>query len=147
MPNAIENEIELALDALAQEAVSDFNKTMKTWQEHKTPVTIEKSRGKRVVSVIDDIYAYVNFGTSVRRALLSPDWKSKTVPRVIDSGHGSGRVLAVSRAFEFPGIDARKFDETIVERINTEVLPKTLDALGNKLVRIIVTALDTGYFK
>lgn len=131
--------IEEVLDTLAANAAMDFRKTMQTWQTHKSDVMIEKSEGKRVVSVDNQIYSYINFGTDVRRALLTPDWVSKTQPGVIGSGAGAGLVVTASRSFQFPGIQARNFDEAIAEHIYNDVLPKLLDKLADDLVRITVT--------
>lgn len=119
-PNVMQ-EIEAMLDTLAEAAKSDFEKTMQTWNVHKTPVMIEKSAGKRVVSVTNDIYYYVNFGTEVRRARLSQGFMPKTAVGVIGSVAGSGGMVAVSKKFNFPGIKARRFDLAIIKRIALEL--------------------------
>lgn len=139
----IDTLIENALDELALAAQSDFNKTMQTWENHKSPVQIEKSAHRRVVFVDNEIYAYLNDGTSIRRAFLSRDHVNKTFPRVIESRSGkSGRVLRIlPREKAFPGIKAREWDLTIVEHIESEVLPAVSEKLADNLVTFIVRAM------
>ena len=137
----IQSAIEATLDVLAEEAADDFRKTMQTWTAHKSPVIIDKKPNERTVYVRDQIYSYINFGTDVRRALLTPDWVSKTQPGVIGSSPGQGLVVAVSRSFQFPGIKARNFDEAIAERIYNDVLPRAAEKLADSLAKIFVEAL------
>ena len=141
MASKTANAIEAALDTLAEEAASDFRKTMQTWVSHKSDVYVEQKPYERTVYVRDQIYSYINFGTDVRRALLTPDWVSKTQPGVIGSGAGQGLVVAVKRSFNFPGIKARNFDEAIAERIYNDVLPRVAEKLSDELAQVFVDAL------
>ena len=60
-----------------------------------------------------DKWFWLDKGTAVRRALMSPDWASKTAPDVVGSGPGSGKVIFVSRKLSLPGIKARNWSKII----------------------------------
>lgn len=151
MPLEPQQLIENLLDALAAEAAHDFERTMETWDNHKSPVQIEKAAAKRVVYVADDIYFYLNFGTKVRRVMLVGEGQGrhgvtsvgKTRVRNLSSSAGQKRGLIISKKFEFPGIDAREFDLAIIERISTQVLPPLLGELADNLVESVITVTRT----
>lgn len=134
--------IEHALDVLAEAAAQGFSATTRTWQTHHPDVFIEKSKGLREVGVDDQIYSYVSRGTDVRRALLSFDFIPKTQPGTIGSGAGAGSFITASKAFSFPGIEAREFDKAIEERIDREVMPKVLEELANELVSMFTETMN-----
>jgi hypothetical protein len=96
-----------------------FERTTATWN---TPVefTIKKSLSSNsfafTVSTNSDIYAFVNNGTIVRYATMTPDFSPKTHIRVIGSGSGEGGLMFVNRNYPQPGIEAREFDLEIAER-------------------------------
>ncbi len=140
--------IEHALDMWANQAAADFDKTMSTWKTHKSPVHIDKSANRRIVYVDNPIYSYLNFGTDVRRVLLVGGKSKhgvtsvgKTSPGVIGSATGRQVGRVISRSFQFPGIQARNFDEAIAERIYNEVLPRIADDLSDSLARIFVNTI------
>jgi len=56
---------------------------------------------------------WLDRGTDVRYATMSPDFVAKTAPRVLDSGNGKGRVLFVNKSRPKPGIKAREWRDTI----------------------------------
>lgn len=61
------------------------------------------------LSTTDPPYSYLNFGTKVRRALMSPDWASKTTPGTLNASAGGGRVLVIGSHINQPGIEKRDF--------------------------------------
>ena len=67
------------------------------------------------VSTTDDVYGYINNGTSVRYATMTPNFKAKTKPGRIGAGAGAGGVSYVLRSRPRPGIKPRKFDEMIAK--------------------------------
>lgn len=67
------------------------------------------------VSTDNQIYGYINDGTSVRYATMTQGFKAKTKPGRIRSGAGSGGVNYVDRRRPRPGIKPRKFDELIAK--------------------------------
>jgi hypothetical protein len=112
MAKAVEN----ALNGLALDVQADFGVTTQTWQTVDPDFNIEKKRGRRIVSTDNKIYGYLNYGTRVRHALMSPDFSPKTRKRYIGSNKGRGGLVAVSRRIRRPGIKAREFDQAIAEK-------------------------------
>lgn len=106
--------VEAQLDAVAQEVVEDFERSMSTWENHKPKIRIVKSPYRRVVIAEGDIYYYTNFGTKVRYAVMSVPFYPKTIPGVLNAGSGVGQMAYISK-FPRAGIKARRFDLIIAE--------------------------------
>lgn len=102
----------------------DFNLTTRTWKhkpEFKEQIHLGAKEASVEISTEDDIYKFVDQGTSIRWAVMSRDWKSKTRSQVIGSTRGRGRAVIWGRGAmrkrhirPRPGIKARKFSKTIV---------------------------------
>ena len=92
-------------------------------------------RVEGTVSTDDDVYRYLNDGTSVRYATMTPNFKAKTRPGRISAGAGAGRVSYVLRSRPKPGIKARKFDEQIAK-----IRQKDLESFFAKAVSQAITA-------
>lgn len=108
MSRAIEN----TLDNTAKNIKVDFDVTTQTWNE-RPDFEIEKRAGYRFIGTENEIYGYLNFGTRVRYALMSPDFSPKTRRGYIGSNKGRGGVILVSRRHPRPGIEAREFDKAV----------------------------------
>lgn len=113
----------------------DFYLTTETWKnrpkfEKEIVVTGDGVTGK--VWTNNKIYGYINYGTKVRRAVMSRDWKSKTRKGFIGSGQGKGRVVAISKRITRPGIKAREFDKTIVRRLKKRFVKNLQVAIDNE---------------
>lgn len=107
---------EKALEALAQEALALFHKTTETWDEQ--PVFIVRVNNNNTsVTTNSKIYKYIDKGTSVRYAVMSPDFSPKTRVRVIASVGGRGGKVFVDKRHPKPGIQAREFSVIIQERM------------------------------
>ncbi len=97
-----------------------FNKITATWR-HKPSFMVQEylSLGlddmSVTVSTDDEIYAYLNDGTEVRYATMTPGFISKTEPDWIGSRTGNGGLWFVSTYSPKPGIEARKWDKAIAE--------------------------------
>lgn len=99
----------------------DYEKTVSTWIH---PVafdgeyTFSHGIGTSEVHPItnQDIYSYVDLGTSVRYATMTPGFRPKTRVRTIASYKGQGGKMFVSRRHPHRGIQARNFSLTIRER-------------------------------
>lgn len=78
----------------------------------------------------DKVYGFLDRGTSVRHALMSSDWQSKTKPGSLQSGAGRGHVVFISRKIIRPGIKARDFTKGIAK-----VAESNLPALLNKHIK------------
>ena len=83
-----------------------------------------------------DKFRWLNDGTSVRWAVMSPDWKSKTKPGVLRSGGGRGRVIIAGRRAMSrrnirprPGIRARNWTATLQKRRKTRFTQRMIRAV------------------
>lgn len=109
----------------------EFEQTVNTWNGKpgfKKEVVPHPDRIQGTVSTDNKIYGYINNGTSVRRALMSKNWKSKTKPGFIGSGQGAGHVVFISRRISRPGIKARNFDKVIARRVQKRFLDRVNEA-------------------
>jgi hypothetical protein len=119
---AFERAVERGLDSGAKTVKASFEETMTTFRR-KFPVKINSKTGFRFIWVDGEIYSYVSEGTSIRWALMSRDWRSKTRPGRIPPGAGRGRVVIAGRRAMMArgiqprrGIEGRKFDKQIAKR-------------------------------
>ena len=114
--DAIRIELEKAVTWEGDAIRKGYEKTTRTWRHKPTFEVIPEVTNDRVevlVGTDDKIYKFIDEGTKVRYATMSPDWISKTTPRVIGSGAGRGRVLFVRKDRPRPGIEAREFSKII----------------------------------
>lgn len=110
-----------------QYIIPAFRETTRTWKEHHPAFHWKISRSdnffRMEVVVTDRIYRFLNDGTSIRWAIMSKDWESKTAPGWIGSGPGRGRVtwrgrnryLEEQGLLPKQGIDARNWTGLIEE--------------------------------
>lgn len=103
---------------MARRMKRSFARTTRTWARRVTfhQVTEVGPEPAVMVYTTDAVYGYVSGGTSVRRALMSPDYDPKTKPGALDSTPGAGRVVFVSRDLALPGIEAREFPQLVEKR-------------------------------
>lgn len=133
MLRAIEN----TLDGAARDIKIDFDVTTQTWRD-RPEFTIDKSEGRRVVSTDNEIYGYLDQGTSVRYATMGPDFAPKTRTGFIGSNAGRGGVVRVSRLHPRPGIQARKFADTIQKKWQPQmqvIFQRAIDAEARRQMK------------
>jgi hypothetical protein len=115
-------------ETTSKRAVREFQKTHATWNEQK-PTWRRKLRvdfGSRgwQVDTSHLIYYYLNNGTDIRYAAMTPDFQPKTRVRFIGSSAGQGGFSHLNRGNP-PGpggIDAREWDQAIAERMTPIVV-------------------------
>lgn len=134
----IRQEILNALRKEGREQVKQLKKTTKNWRnppdfEFLIGLTRGPNGGATVVSGPVGrgtgsrnpvaIWQYLNQGTSIRWALMSRDWRSKTRPNSFQSGRGRGRVVIAGRRAMTargigprPGIEARNWSTILTKR-------------------------------
>jgi hypothetical protein len=100
--------VEQGLDDVANAIRDDFLSTVSTWEE-KPDFDIQKAEMARVIGTDSQIYAYVNSGTRVRYATMTPDFQAKTEPNVLTAKVGQGGLAYVNRLRPRPGIQARNY--------------------------------------
>jgi hypothetical protein len=73
----------------------------------------------RVIGPSDDkdglIWHFLSSGTSVRYAILSSDWESKTTPNTLQTGLGAGFVVKIDVNNPQPGIIERRWQHIIAD--------------------------------
>jgi len=104
---------------------NELDKTTETWKGDKPKFQSEIGLGASDASVATGPggptqgvkkWNWLNEGTRVRHALMSPNWRSKTVPRKVKSRRGRGRLVTVSKKIVRPGIKAREWSGIVQER-------------------------------
>ncbi len=103
----------------AQGMKRDYEKTVETWDEEIIFEQLTQTVGGDLIVIVgtdNPVYGYVNDGTEVRRALMSPDFISKTRPGVLRARPGQGGVVFISKNLELPGIEARDFIGLITKK-------------------------------
>jgi hypothetical protein len=114
-PARIARVIENQLSMTAAGIQADFETTVDTWAS-KPKFVVYKGQAMRIIGTSDTIYRFLNSGTRVRRAVLSPDFRAKTSPGMIGSRRGKGGRVYVSKRISLPGIKPRAFSKTIQEK-------------------------------
>lgn len=126
-PDAFSREMIKEMSKVNVEINKDFDKTVATWDgKPKFRATVAVSQDLieghvRTVRIYGSkppelIYYFINQGTKVRFARMTPDFEPKTRVRVIDSFPGAGGLEAVDPRIPNPGIVGRKFNEAIADR-------------------------------
>lgn len=109
-----------AFDVLAKEAKELFEKTVSTWKRKPTFSIYRNKEGRSIGTrgEYSDIYGYIDNGTRVRHAVMTPDFLAKTRPGSIFARGGRGGLAFVSKKINRPGIVARGFSEIIQANID-----------------------------
>ena len=124
------DELRSAAEKMLPKVKKDFEKTAKTWNEKPKfegevavgrPAMGRYLAGKigittgvmLAVITTSPIYLYVDEGTRVRYATMTPDFQPKTIPNWIGSRKGRGGMLFISKKRPRPGIKARNFTKII----------------------------------
>lgn len=129
-------EMEKTAATIAKDATADFKRTVATWKDKPKFNTVIKTGaaggGVTITITPDPVtpYLFVDEGTKVRYATMSPDWKSKTEPNVVQAFPGKGKKLFVSKKHPRPGIKARNFTKLIAKTYKTELQKETKNALA-----------------
>jgi len=120
------------------ELAKEFERTTRTWLQDKPKFTPQSSTASNkltldVVMVGSEMakskWVWINFGTKVRYATMSQDWKSKTQVGMLDSGSGRGRKLFVSKRHPRPGIKARGWNKIIAKEFQKKFTDRMQEAM------------------
>jgi hypothetical protein len=133
----IENKVEKACDDEAHIVIRMFEKTTRTWNHDvEFEYEIENNSNVMRVSVYtnDEIYYFIDQGTSVRYATMTKDYFSKSTPGVIGSNRGAGELLYIDKNVPRPGIESRRFTEEIHKR-RRPFFYKKIEKVVDKIVK------------
>lgn len=115
----------------------DFERTTKDWEGEKPEfeMLISLAGGGPTLLIEpngpgSDKWNWLNKGTKVRYATMSPDFSAKTQVGVLDSRGGSGRRLFVNKNRPKPGIKARKWSEIIASKWKSPFKRMMQDAMN-----------------
>ena len=101
---------------LGSQMLRDYERTVETWQDKPAFEQVVEISGDTVTALIGTdslIYKFVDLGTRVRYATMSPDFAAKTKPGFLGSTAGRGGMVFVDKSKPKPGIQARRFTEII----------------------------------
>jgi hypothetical protein len=89
------------------------------------------TRGKVTVTIFtkDDIYRFLDQGTKVRYATMTPDFSPKTRVRTLSASSGIGGLSYVSLLKPRRGIEAREFTSVVKENQERKLVPLFGNAL------------------
>ena len=125
------------LDAVAQLALADFERTTAIWSHGVTFSVDAPSADERLIGTSDTIYGYVNSGTRAhtirprgKRLRFPSSYRAKTRPGSLRSGRGGkSGTLVFARAVRHPGAKARHFDIQIAAKAQKQLTTKMRQAL------------------
>lgn len=114
------------LHSMERDIVKDYNKTTETWQSDRPKFAAAISLKQPGPTLVVDAsggdpkgvkkWYWLDKGTKVRHAVMSPDFEPKTRHRFIGSEKGKGRMVFVSKKINLPGIKAREWTQEITKK-------------------------------
>jgi hypothetical protein len=125
----IQAAVQKSLDESALLIQTAFQLTVSTWAD-KPSFEITKTETSRVIRTSHRIYGFINSGTSVRYATMSPDFAAKSQAGFAGASAGRGGVAFVSREHPMPGIKARRFDKQIRDKYEPVVSAQFRQIIG-----------------
>lgn len=108
-----------ALNESKNKALELYRKITETWT-NRPQFSARRTRSGWSIIVSDKRFFWLDQGTKVRYATMTPDYKPKTKVGVMYSYKGAGRVAYVNKGIKRPGIKARGWSEKVhaeVEKI------------------------------
>lgn len=134
-PNAFDDEFLKAADSTAKQTDRLFKRTHRTWNEQKPTwkkkLKLSDKELTWTVSTDNLIYYFLNNGTVVRYAAMTPGFQPKTKVRTLRSFAGSGGFSHLR--FNPPpgpsGIEGRFWDEEVEKRMKPIVFKRYESAM------------------
>lgn len=109
-----------------------IDRTTATWDTNLKAKAETKGRGGDYVTTLKlspekaaEIWHYLDEGTDVRYALMTPDFSPKTRPGALDAVAGTGGVIIVDLDHPRPGIEARGWSKLIAKQIGEILVNET----------------------
>ena len=134
-------EVEKVLIRHGGQHLTQRGKVTRTWKEEKpnffSVIDVKKDTAKMEIKVAGEHgfnkWIWLDEGTTVRYATMTPGFKAKTKVRVIGSGEGAGKLMFVNVRFPRPGIAARHFSDEIAKRQTKKLTPQLDKAVSRGL--------------
>lgn len=127
------DELVPVVKAATLEAKEQYLKTEATWERQATWGTRVDEYPTKIVGKTwteNDIVRFLEKGTRVRYATMSPDFQAKTRVRWIGSGPGAGGLMYISKLRPRPGIKARHWTSEIKKVVEPFLKRAATAALG-----------------
>lgn len=123
------------------EVVVDFRRVVRSWNGERPDFVHRTSEegGDRVIlfAGVEDFetkggkkFMWLNDGTRVRYAHMTPDFRPKTIPRVLNSFAGAGGLMRVDKTKPLPGIKAREWDKEAEDKWRPLITTRVEAAVG-----------------
>jgi len=134
-PNVFDTEFLKAAESTSRRTVNEFKKTHQTWQEQRPTWRRDVQRKfDGIFWQVDTshlIYYFLNNGTDVRYAAMTPGFQPKTRPGFIGStpGFGGFSHLNTRNPPGPSGIEARFWDKAVAKRMEPIVIKRYENAM------------------
>lgn len=116
-----------------------LNKLTSTWR-HDPNIQYKIERTSDEISITvwtdDNIFFWVDQGTSIRYATMSKDFVPKTSPGSLRSGVGAGYLDHVDRNDPKPGIEARYFMKTLFDKYEKPFNNRVMKSMASEINRM-----------
>ncbi len=120
----------IAINDLADVAARAYEDDIQgTWtHQFRVSAEVDEARGTAEVTMHGDIPNWLNKGTAVRYATMKPGYINKTRPGILRSVSGGGQVAFISKSRPNPGIEARKFDQSVADWVESQAAEIVISA-------------------
>ena len=116
----------------AQAMKRDYERIVNTWDDKPEFEQITQSTREDIAVLVgtdNRIFGYLDRGTRVRHAVMSPDFEAKTRPGELRSYPGKGGVVFVSRNINLLGIEGRGWTRVMTRKYKKPYQRKVEQAL------------------
>lgn len=136
---AIDRAIRNVLKASAEDAETDFQRTVATFNKKPKFAVKEESDYSWLVSTDDQIYYWLTYGTkphaivarNANTLAFQANYQRKSIPNVIASRHGGASgPMVYKREVWHPGTEATNHDKRIAERWGRKLPRRMMDSLS-----------------
>ena len=119
---------------IGETAVNQFNITKRTFEEVDPTFEMEIEENKSVTVAPEDdrdgeIWGFLNNGTDVRHAVMTPEFEAQTRPGFLIGSQGRGGVGFISRDIILPGIEPRGWTGIVSDDLTPRFIRAVEDML------------------
>ena len=115
---ALSSTLQSEVSAFSNDARNNLLRPTATWNtpsKFQIQTTTTRARIRVLIFTEDNKYRFLDQGTRVRYATMTPNFSPKTRPNTLSASSGQGSVAYVDRGRPRKGIQARNFVEQVKE--------------------------------